>query len=1156
MAELTRLLKLLDDHPALAQGAARAPRGEQTLDLGGLPTGAVSYYAAALNQRIGKRPLLLISPDGESAEELAASLTAFTDEVLFYPAWELLPYELHSPELATVAERLDTLFRLNHGYTGIVVSTPRALMRRVLPAEKLFADALELLVEQELAPNELSEKLNRLGYRRLSMVEAPGEYARRGGLLDVFPSGAVEPVRLDYYGDFIETIRHFDPATQRSGKVIERVLLLPRFETQLDEAAIEELLQELPRGEERAELESVLRRNLHFEGLELFTGRFSPQLAAPLDYFSVAPLTALVNGNLCQAKAESFTSEISGQYERRRSAPPLLTSDGITSGLNPHPLDGLSEEGYSEAKAEAVEIKGLPLEPPTPETSFTSGEDFLAGSSREIVLPTKTLEPYHGKIGSLFTDLRRWDSEGWTTVLCCRTKGKLERLEEILADEELSPPVVLCELAGGTLLPDLKLALITDDELFGRVAPLSRHRRLPVTNFDTFRALELREGDYVIHDDHGIGRYLGLSKQNIGGEEADFVKLAFRDGANLYVPIWNLSALEKYETSESRGVSLDKLGGTRWKKAQKRIKHAVASLARELIEVHAQREATPGHSFAPDNNWQRELEQSFPFTDTPDQQQATVEVKAEMEKTHPMDHLLCGDVGFGKTEVAVRAAFKAVMDAKQVAILVPTTILAEQHRDTFRTRMAPFPVRVEMLSRFVNPADQRETIAAAARGEVDILIGTHRLLSQDVKFKNLGLLIIDEEQRFGVKHKELLKQLQQQVDVLTLTATPIPRTLYLAMMGARGLSTIQTPPVGRYPVKTFIGETSNKLIVEAISRELDRGGQVFFVHNRVQSISNVAAFLQELMPDVRFGIAHGQMAPRRLEAIMHDFIHHNYDVLVCTTIIENGTDIPNANTIIINRADRFGLSQLYQLRGRVGRSRHRAYAYLFTPPKMIIGELAWKRLKSVAEFNELGSGYRLAMKDLELRGAGDVLGPAQSGFIEQVGFDLYVRMLKEAVAELKGDTSKRARPKTQVSGDFPAFLPDDYVGSPELKLRLYRQLAEVVSLSEAEDLRLEFLDRFGELPETVENLFAALAVKLLGDGLGVNEVRIKKQRLSFTFDNFATVGRIALGKVDAVDGLLPRVGKHGTGVLEARARIAPLEAARELLLAMTEAAQK
>jgi len=913
MAELTRLLKLLDDHPALTTMVAGcAANPQRSLDLGGLPTGAVSYYAAALNQRLSDRPLLLIAPDGESAEELAASLTAFTDDVIFYPGWELLPYELHSPEFATVAERLETLFHLKQGYSGIVVSTPSALMRRIPPPSELFADALELRVEQELEPTELGEKLNRLGYRRLPLVETPGDYAQRGGLLDLFPAGEAEPVRLDFYGDLIETIRRFDPATQRSGEAVESVVLLPRFETQLDEAAIEELLGELPRGEERAALESSLRRNPHFDGVELYAGRILRRLAEPLEFFTKEPLIALVNRNLCQARAENFSSEIASQYERRLAAPPLLTSDGITSGLNVHPLDGLSEEGFSEinGKAKNEELEGFALKPPTPEQSFTTAERFIMPDSQQVTLPVERLEPYNGKIGKLFTDLRRWDAAGWTTVLCCRTRGKLERLEEILADEALSPPVLRCELAGGALLPELKLALITDDELFGRVAPLSRHRRLPVTNFDTFRALELREGDYVIHNDHGIGRYLGLTKQNVGGEEADFVKLGFRDGASLYVPIWNLSALEKYEAGESRSVSLDKLGGTRWKKAQKRVKHAVASLARELIEVHAQREATPGHAYSPDNNWQRELEESFPFTDTPDQQQATTEVKAEMEKTHPMDHLLCGDVGFGKTEVAVRAAFKAVMDAKQVAILVPTTILAEQHRDTFRTRMAPFPVRIEMLSRFVNPSDQRETIAAAARGEVDILIGTHRLLSQDVKFNNLGLLIIDEEQRFGVKHKELLKQLQGQVDVLTLTATPIPRTLYLAMMGARGLSTIQTPPVGRHPVKTFIGETSNKLIVEAISRELDRGGQVFFVHNRVQSISNVAAFLQELMPKVRFGVAHGQMAPRKLEAIMHDFIHHNYDVLVCTTIIENGTDIPNANTMIINRADRLGLSQL------------------------------------------------------------------------------------------------------------------------------------------------------------------------------------------------------------------------------------------------------
>ncbi|MCX7022853.1 MAG: transcription-repair coupling factor [bacterium] len=1141
MPPLDRLLRYLRDYLPFTDLCERLS-GEATpgLDLAGLPAGAKVFLTAGLSDALAEKPVLLLTTDEERAEALAASLGSFVGNAVHLPDWELLPYELHSPERQTSADRLEALYRLGAGFAGILVATPAALARKILPKDALLAHVFEIRPGTELPPEELARRLGVMGYRRVPLVEVSGEYARRGGLFDLYPPGAEGPVRLEYFGNIVEGLRRFDPESQRTEKGVKSVTVLPLREVVVESATVERLLSGLERGETRARLESLFAREPYFDGIEYLMGNFYPELGGPLDYLQAPPLVVFDDFGLFDAARRDFAGLARSEYENTLANPPRLTPDGLASPTAPHTLDGLGERSQK-----------YPSSIPMPAVEPARLYDDLERLTRlECIAPPLEALPtqrYHGLLETLFTDLLDWEARGWQTVLTCETRGKVERLEEILAGESLSPPVVQCPLAGGAVMPGLGLVLVTDDELFGRVAPLTTRGRRKVTNLDTFRSLELAEGDYVIHTDHGVGRFLGLEKLEHGGEEADFAKIGFQGDAKLYVPIWNLGCLERYDAAEGQRVAVDRLGGTRWQNTKQRVKRAVASLAAELIAVHAQRDALPGHAFAPDAVWQTEIEESFPFTDTDDQRRATVEVKGDMERGRPMDRLLCGDVGFGKTEVAVRAAFKAVMDSRQVAILVPTTILAEQHLDTFRSRLSPFPVRVEMLSRFIPPARQREIAADTHRGEVDILIGTHRLLSGDVRFRELGLIIVDEEQRFGVGQKELLKQRYSQVDVLTLTATPIPRTLHLAMMGARDVSNIQTPPAGRYPIKTYIGEASDALILEAVGRELERGGQVFFIHNRVQSIDSVAAYLQERMPDVRFGVAHGQLPPRRLESVMHDFIAHDYDVLVTTTIVENGTDIPNCNTIIVNRADRFGLAQLYQLRGRVGRGKHRAYAYLFTPPRRVIGELAYRRLAAVAEFNELGSGYRLALKDLELRGAGDVLGPQQSGFIEQVGFDLYVRLLREAVAELRGEAAEVREPQTQVTGDFSAYLPDGYVGSPELKLRLYRRLAECRTLDRAGELKEEFADRFGPLPREVENLFAALEVKLLGDAAGVKEVRTSGRKISLTFDDFSRAGRVNLTGCAAVSDIRPRIGAHGLGLLEAWAVDDPLRAAGELV---------
>ena len=1140
MPPLDRLLRYLRDYQPFLTLCERLS-GEPTpgLDLAGLPAGTKAFLTAGLSDALADRPILLLTTDEESAEALTASLGSFVENALHLPDWELLPYELHSPERQTSADRLETLYRLGADFTGVLVATPAALARKILPKNDLLAHVFEISPGTELPPEELARRLGVLGYRRVPLVEVFGEYARRGGLFDLYPPGTELPVRLEYFGNIVEGLRRFEPESQRTEKGVKSVTVLPLREAVVEAATVERLLGGLERGETRARLESLFARP-YFDGVEYLLGNFYPELEGPLDYLQARPLVVFDDFTLFDGARRDFAKLARSEYEKTLADPPRLTPDGLASPIAPHALDGLGERS-------AKYPSSIPLPIVEPARLYDDLERLTRPERVTPPLDALPTQRYHGRLEALFSDLVDWEARGWQTVLTCETRGKAERLEEILAGEKLSPPVVQCPLAGGAVMPGLGLVLVTDDELFGRVAPLTTRGRRKVTDLDTFRSLELAEGDYVIHTDHGVGRFLGLEKLEHGGEEADFAKIGFQGDAKLYVPIWNLGCLERYDASEGQRVALDRLGGTRWRNTKQRVKRAVASLAAELIAVHAQRDALPGHAFAPDAVWQTELEESFPFTDTEDQRRATLEVKGDMERGRPMDRLLCGDVGFGKTEVAVRAAFKAVMDSRQAAVLVPTTILAEQHLETFRSRLAPFPVRVEMLSRFIPPARQREIAAETHRGEVDILIGTHRLLSGDVRFRELGLIIVDEEQRFGVGQKELLKQRYSQVDVLTLTATPIPRTLHLAMMGARDVSNIQTPPVGRHPIKTYIGEASDALILEAVGRELERGGQVFFVHNRVQSIDSVTAYLQERMPGVRFGVAHGQLPPRRLESVMHDFIAHDYDVLVTTTIVENGTDIPNCNTIIVNRADRFGLAQIYQLRGRVGRGKHRAYAYLFTPPRRVIGEPAYRRLAAVAEFNELGSGYRLALKDLELRGAGDVLGPQQSGFIEQVGFDLYVRLLREAVAEFRGETAEVREPQTQVTGDFSAYLPDSYVGSPELKLRLYRRLAECRTPERSGELKEEFADRFGPLPEPVENLFAALEVKLLGDAAGVKEVRTSGRRINLTFDDFSRAGRVDLTGCAAVSDLRPRIGAHGQGLLEAWAVDNPLRAAGELI---------
>jgi transcription-repair coupling factor (superfamily II helicase) len=789
-------------------------------------------------------------------------------------------------------------------------------------------------------------------------------------------------------------------------------------------------------------------------------------------------------------------------YSKDVTLEAYLPDDAFYVLLDPETLEEKAKAFHEEAET-IYEERSRKQAFPVPQNVFVewaSSLEFLEKHATVNVSPLKSREddysldvrspdPFAGSLKILREALIEAAGRGYETFILCDNIGQAERLEEIVPGEDARVTIAVGLLSQGFAFPEINLQVLTDHEIFGRYRRRPRYPRFkgegPV---ESYRALSL--GDFVVHIDHGIGRYGGVERLTLEGRETECLLINYQGGDRLYVPIEQLDLLQKYIGKDSEPPSLSKLGGASWERVKARTKKAIKQMAEELIKLYALRQARPGFAFSTDTRWQRELEASFIYDDTPDQLRTTYEIKSDMQTDKPMDRLICGDVGYGKTEVAVRAAFKAVQDGKQVALLVPTTVLAQQHFHTFRERLAEYPVKVEMLSRFRTRKEQKGVVEELKAGQVDIVIGTHRLLQKDIEFNDLGLVIIDEEQRFGVAHKEKFKHLRATVDVLTLTATPIPRTLHMALMGARDMSIIDTPPRGRLPVDTELVKFDEEIVVSAILRELDRGGQVFFVHNRVETIDTVAAHLMGLLPNVRFAIAHGQMKERDLEKVMLEFIDREFDVLVSTMIVESGLDIPNVNTIIVNRAESLGLAQLYQLRGRVGRSKHRAYAYFLVPKKRRLTDVQRKRLRALTEFTELGSGLKVAMRDLEIRGCGNILGPEQSGYVAEVGFDLYVKLLEEAVKELKGEPVE-ARISTKIETDIPAFIPETYVEDEKQRVIFYKKLVEARKLEDVEGLEQELVDRFGRVPYEGLNLLEFQRLRILGADAGVERVSVK-----------------------------------------------------------------
>ena len=1038
----------------------------------GLAGSSVSIFLSILYNELDTT-LAVICP--EAAEGLAEDLSGLVgeDEVFHFPDWEILPYDEFSPHEAIVGARLRALSMLAAGRKGIAVIPVRAFLRRIIPPADLARNTLSLSVRQNARREDIISVLVRTGYTRVPVVEDVGTFATRGGILDVYPQGVDNPVRIEMVGDEIESIREFDPFSQRSIRLTDAVRILPSREVILTDQAIAGFMSSLKgKSLTSSHVEDLLihvKEKFFFDGIEAYAPRFYSEAMTVAAYLPPGTRWVLIDRPGLEDRS---TTALAEAEERFREC-------GGHDAALPPPEDVLSE----------LETEIGRIDP----GRITEISDI--GAREAIPLGFKSAEPFAGNLKVLNAAISESAAEGYRTYILCDNVGQVERLEEILPAAENGVTIGVGHLREGFSFPEAKLSVITDHEIFGRYKRKHRYPRFKGEGpIESYRALGV--GDFVVHVNHGIGQYGGIERLVVEGRETECLLVQYQDGDKLFVPVEQLDLLQKYVGKDGEPPALSKLGGVGWERIKARTKKAIKEMAEELVKIYALRQARPGHAFKEDTRWQKELEASFIYEDTIDQARASSEVKHDMEQPKPMDRLVCGDVGYGKTEVAIRAAFKAMMDGKQVAVLVPTTVLAQQHFYTFRERLADYPVTVEMLSRFRTRKEQQAIVEGLARGTVDIAIGTHRLIQKDIVFKDLGLVIIDEEQRFGVAHKETFKKMRATVDVLTLTATPIPRTLHMALMGARDMSTIDTPPKDRLPVETEVMQFDEDVIVSAVLREIDRGGQVFFVHNRVESIDSIAGHLTGVLPEMRIAVAHGQMREHDLERVMLDFIDKRYDILVSTMIVESGLDIPNVNTIIVNQADALGLAQLYQLRGRVGRSRHRAYAYLLVPKGRRLTDVQRKRLKTIMEFTELGSGLKIAMRDLEIRGVGNILGPEQSGYIAEVGFDLYCRLLEEAVKELKGEPVE-PRIETRIETDLSALIPSEYVEDARQRVVFYKRLVETKKIEEVEDLAQELQDRYGKVPDVAYNLLEFQKIRLLAVRAGMEHVVIRRAQVLF-----------------------------------------------------------
>ncbi len=1055
-----RVVEALRTTPVVQALTRTPPAPGRRLRITGNHGSTDTALVAALEPSLEGRILIVVVENPEAAARAEADLVALLGEgaSFLFPQGEARFYgEETDPRIGGL--RVEAVEALFSGSARVFVTTPRGLQERVALPDRLARLRLELEEGDEIGFQLLVEELESMGYERVPLVEGVGQFAVRGGIIDVYSLGGSDPVRLEFWGDEITSIRRFQVADQRSTSTASRVHLLPAaFRSTVDAAGPSSSAEEAAAGAVIGDLRSFLE---------------------------VLPDDAILV-NLC-------TTPWPETFQRNWDQAAKIRLDREDGG----------------ERLPAPEALLLPVEMAVPKIQRHPMLEFVGDGPGDLNLGAGAPPVIERRLNVLSDFLREEAARGHVTVILCDNEGQVERLEEILSEQ--GRPIPGVQVGVGTVEAGFRLPgatpplnVLTDHEIFRRSRRVRSGR-----SFRGAVALEglaqLSPGDYVVHMEHGIGQFRGLEQLEVAGTELEVLAIEYAGGEILRVPVYRMDLVERWvgEVDADEPPQVHQIGGKRWKTLRRKTEEAIEKLTRELVDLYAEREVAEGHAFAPDSRWQREMEASFLYEDTPDQARVSAEVKRDMESRRPMDRLVCGDVGFGKTEVAIRAAFKAVQDGKQVAVLAPTTILVEQHRRTFEERLADFPVRVGGLSRFRSQGEIAEIVAGLQSGQVDIVIGTHRLLSADIRFQNLGLLIIDEEQRFGVKHKEKLKKLRASVDVLTLTATPIPRTLQFSLAGLRNLSLIRTPPRDRLEVHTESIPWSDGLLAEIIGRELDRGGQVYFLHNRVETIETIAQRVHRLVPHARVAVAHGQMGGRELDVVMRDFIEGEIDVLVCSSIVENGLDVPNANTLIVDRADRFGLAQLYQIRGRVGRSDRRAWCYLVTPDG--ISDEARQRLTVLEHHTELGSGYQVALRDLELRGAGSLLGADQSGFAHAVGMDTYLRLLEDAVRRIRaGEAGEREYPEPEVSLPGSAFLPDAYVSDSSQKLHLYRRLSKLEDRSEVDGLREELADRYGPVPEEVERLLDAHVLRLQGKHLGIERILVRGREGRLTFRPAAT----------------------------------------------------
>ena len=1090
---------------------------KKTCQVTGCSDSQLAHFITGLSD--GYRQKVIVTFSALKAKEIYDDIKGFTDDVVMYPSKDFIFFSADVHGNLILQQRLEFIEKIVEDKPFTVIVTADAFMDKIQPLDKIKDNYLEISEGSVIEQDALKKKLVKMGYEAVEQVDSPGQFAIRGSIIDIYTLTDEVPYRIDFWDDEVDIIKSFEIENQRSIENLESIKIYPATEYFFTEEEIKAGLDKIKlelnktvekfrkkfKTEEAHRLKTTVEEfitNMEINpfgvSIDSYVNYFSDSLTSLLEYFDnpiffidepkrVLEQLNAVNGEF----KDSMTNRLEKGYVLPGQTDVLWNKERITDKIN----------SYTKVVFTAIAQK----------VSVFDTEDFVEVDARNI-------SPYNNKFEMLVEDLKRYKKQKYSVLLVTTSVTRGQRLAEDLRDfgisafyekddtREVNPGEVMIisgRLRKGFTYPMVKFVAISDTDIFGERKKKRRKKHgYSGSNISSFSDLNI--GDYVVHENHGLGIYRGIEKVEVDHVVKDYIKIEYAGGSNLYILATQLDMIQKYADSEAKKPKLNRLGGQEWNKTKSKVKKAVAEIAKELVELYAIRQNGQGYAFSPDTEWQKEFEEMFPFEETDDQLNAINEVKKDMESTKIMDRLICGDVGFGKTEIAIRAAFKAIQDNKQVAYLVPTTVLAQQHYKTFKQRFKDFPVRVEMLSRFRTKSNIDQNIRDLKKGYVDIVIGTHILLSKDVKFKDLGLLIIDEEQRFGVKHKEQIKELKNNVDVITLTATPIPRTLHMSLIGIRDMCVMEEPPQDRMPIQTFVMEYNEEIARDAINRELARGGQVYFVHNRVQDIADMAASVQNMVPDANVAFAHGQMSERQLEEIMYDFVNGDIDVLVSTTIIETGLDIPNANTIIIHDAERMGLSQLYQLRGRVGRSNRMAYAFLMYSRNKMLTEVAEKRLGAIRDFTELGSGVKIAMRDLEIRGTGNLLGAQQSGHLEAVGYDLYCKMLNQAIEVLKGETPEEDF-ETKIDLMCDAFVPASYIKNETLKMDIYKRIAGIETDEEYEDMQDELIDRFGDIPSQVENLLQVVLLKAAAHKVYITEISGTKDKMKIMMWNQAKI---------------------------------------------------